>query len=174
MKKTIILSMCCMTALTASASSGPDETTLNILSIIFMVFGVLQIILFFKVWGMTNNVKKILNNVAQESSLRDDSFESKVRFQLLQGDKEAAQRLLITQFVKAVEDITYAMRGCSWDLIYEKDITMVVQGFDERMKSIGCELPSEIALMKTIGDYYKLYNPSTITYKVSDYEEIKV
>ena len=33
------------------------ETTLNIVSIIIIVFGILQIILFFKVWGMTNDVR---------------------------------------------------------------------------------------------------------------------
>ena len=29
------------------------------MAIVFLVFGILQIILFFKIWGMTNNVKKI-------------------------------------------------------------------------------------------------------------------
>lgn len=28
------------------------------MAIVFLVFGILQIILFFKIWGMTNNVKK--------------------------------------------------------------------------------------------------------------------
>lgn len=37
------------------------ETTLNIVSIIIIVFGILQIILFFKVWGMTNNVSEMKN-----------------------------------------------------------------------------------------------------------------
>lgn len=37
------------------------ETTLNIVSIIIIVFGILQIILFFKIWGMTNNVSEIKN-----------------------------------------------------------------------------------------------------------------
>ena len=35
------------------------ETTLNIVSIIIIVFGILQIILFFKMWGMTNDVNNI-------------------------------------------------------------------------------------------------------------------
>ena len=30
------------------------------LSIILFIFGILQIILFFKVWGMTNNMKELL------------------------------------------------------------------------------------------------------------------
>nr|DAZ44138.1 MAG TPA: hypothetical protein [Caudoviricetes sp.] len=37
------------------------ETTLNIVSIIIIVFGILQIILFFKMWGMTNNVSEMKN-----------------------------------------------------------------------------------------------------------------
>lgn len=37
------------------------ETTLNIVSIIIIVFGILQIILFFKIWGMTNDIREIKN-----------------------------------------------------------------------------------------------------------------
>lgn len=35
------------------------ETALNFVSIIIIVFGILQIILFFKLWGMTNNISEI-------------------------------------------------------------------------------------------------------------------
>lgn len=35
------------------------ESMLSFISIIFIVFGILQIILFFKIWGMTNDVSKI-------------------------------------------------------------------------------------------------------------------
>lgn len=37
------------------------ESTLNFVSIIIIVFGILQIILFFKLWGMTNDIKEIKN-----------------------------------------------------------------------------------------------------------------
>lgn len=37
------------------------EGILNFISIIFIVFGILQIILFFKMWGMTNDVKELKN-----------------------------------------------------------------------------------------------------------------
>lgn len=39
------------------------ETTLNIVSIIIIVFGILQIILFFKIWSMTDNVSSIKNMI---------------------------------------------------------------------------------------------------------------
>lgn len=35
------------------------ETTLNLVSIIIIVFGILQIMLFFKLWGMTNDISEI-------------------------------------------------------------------------------------------------------------------
>lgn len=35
------------------------ESIPTFISIIFIVFGILQIILFFKMWGMTNNISRI-------------------------------------------------------------------------------------------------------------------
>lgn len=34
---------------------------INFLTIVLLIFGVLQIILFFKVWGMTNDIREIRN-----------------------------------------------------------------------------------------------------------------
>lgn len=43
------------------------ESTLNFVSIIIIVFGILQIILFFKLWGMTNDVSKIRDLLESKS-----------------------------------------------------------------------------------------------------------
>lgn len=43
------------------------ETTLDIVSIIIIVFGILQIILFFKVWGMTNDVSELKKMYEEKS-----------------------------------------------------------------------------------------------------------
>lgn len=43
------------------------EGILTFISIIFIVFGILQIILFFKMWGMTNDVKELKNLYADRS-----------------------------------------------------------------------------------------------------------
>ena len=50
----------------------------TILAIIFIVFGILQIILFFKIWGMTNDVREIKNKYLKRdgddiTSLHNDS-----------------------------------------------------------------------------------------------------
>ena len=39
---------------------------IDFLTIILLVFGVLQIILFFKVWGMTNDIKEIRNKYLKD------------------------------------------------------------------------------------------------------------
>lgn len=43
----------------------------KILSIIIIVFVILQIILFFKIWGMTNNIKKIKNKLIDNRRVVD-------------------------------------------------------------------------------------------------------
>lgn len=43
------------------------ETALNFVSIIIIVFGILQIILFFKLWGMTNNIFEIKEMIKKYS-----------------------------------------------------------------------------------------------------------
>lgn len=43
------------------------ENLTIILALVFLVFGVLQIILFFKVWEMTNDVRKIKKQFITES-----------------------------------------------------------------------------------------------------------
>ena len=51
------------------------ENVLNFVSIIIIVFGILQIILFFKLWGMTNNINEIKNMM--ELKIRQDNHEKK-------------------------------------------------------------------------------------------------
>ena len=45
------------------------ETFMTILAIVFLIFGVLQIILFFKVWGMTNRVDDIYKQLNGEAGI---------------------------------------------------------------------------------------------------------
>lgn len=76
------------------------ETALNIASIVVIVFGILQIILFFKTWGMTNNVaiiKKSLPNT--ETDL------SEARLEFIIGNIDKAKDLAKREFVVDVFQI---------------------------------------------------------------------
>ncbi len=50
---------------------------INFLTIVLLVFGVLQIILFFKVWGMTNDIKEIRNKYLKDE---DEKRKSEVDY----------------------------------------------------------------------------------------------
>ncbi len=159
MKKTISLSLCCLTALTVSArNSGPDETTLNILSIIFLVFGVLQIILFFKIWGMTNDVKKLTEHLTHPQLSQEDDTDIKMRWLLLKDEVDSAEELLLSQFAKNVEqsyDFYTRVQGLHQELAFTQDITSYVDTLKKNYKVLGKDIPEKIASMKTIGDYVK-------------------
>lgn len=63
----------------------------TLLTITIVAFAVLQIILFFKVWGMTNDVEKI-----KEGQTRQKGVDARIAY--LRGDKEKAQMLLDEYF----------------------------------------------------------------------------
>lgn len=44
----------------------------TLLAIIFIVFGILQIILFFKIWGMTDDIREIKNKYINGESINDE------------------------------------------------------------------------------------------------------
>ena len=63
-------------------------------SIVIIVFGILQIILFFKLWGMTNDVKKIRKSLPNVSS---DLSPDKMEFII--GNTDKAKEMLKKEFV---------------------------------------------------------------------------
>ena len=74
------------------------------LAIVFLVMGILQIILFFKVWGMTNYVKKLTQSITSPSLL--DLANKAYLF----GNKDAAKDLiedLICQELTAIANTEY-------------------------------------------------------------------
>lgn len=74
------------------------ETTLNFVSIIIIVFGILQIMLFFKLWGMTNDISEIKdiiklflkndiqNRTKEIDSIISDNSEMKTENQIIQKE----------------------------------------------------------------------------------------
>ena len=54
------------------------EDIITFTGVVMIVFGILQIILFFKIWGMTNNVSKIKGKL--EENLNDDAIWFFVKF----------------------------------------------------------------------------------------------
>lgn len=63
---------------------------MEFLSIVMLVFGILQIILFFKIWGMTNDVSAIENKIGLRQSV-EDSLIREAQLFALSGDVDNAK-----------------------------------------------------------------------------------
>ena len=66
----------------------------TITGIILLVVGVLQIMLFFKVWGMCNNTKRLYNSVKRGSN----NLLVQANIHYLEGDMEKTKECLIDSF----------------------------------------------------------------------------
>lgn len=71
------------------------ETIASFVSIIIIVFGILQIILFFKLWGMANDVKKL--------SKTDNIQSAIIEFAI--GNEEKAKEIAYRNFVLEVLEL---------------------------------------------------------------------
>lgn len=73
----------------------------TILALIFLVFGILQIILFFKIWGMTNNIDRIKDLLEKlsistdyDNSMSTDSSELSVGDTVVRIDGEEQFKII--------------------------------------------------------------------------------
>ena len=68
-------------------------------SIVIIVFGVLQFILFFKIWGMTNNIKELKNLYSENSKSLLSSIDK-----LISASKNVSPKEETTIIKKAVPE----------------------------------------------------------------------
>lgn len=142
------------------------------MSIVMIVWGILEIVLFFKVWGMTDNVKAM-----KKAHFNEMEFESKaeiVRFlreNLVLGNMENVKKILLKNFIDNLKR-SYAKlpvggyekdeNGVSQYVSYkEKNLKVSIRPYIESLQKqydkIGEQMPVYIQRMETFGDYYKLF-----------------
>ena len=125
---------------------------IDFLSIILLVFGVLQIILFFKMWGMTNDV----NNIKKKLEIQPESEDlliTEAQIKALNGDKieafdlyqKAFHKNVIELFNKTIKEygdednLSYKERN----EYYKSEYNKVVKYFSKRIEKLGLELKSD-------------------------------
>lgn len=113
---------------------------INFLTIVLLVFGVLQIILFFKVWGMTNDVNKITSKLQCE---KDSTWN--VRRALLYGDKELAKKELMNCIISDFEKFGDGGYG----FIQVEDI---IAKYEPAFKQLGMDIPENLKNIKSYAD----------------------
>lgn len=99
---------------------------MEILSIVLLVFGVLQIILFFRMWGMTNHVREIYGKMNADSYLSC----------ILKGDKENAYRIAVDGLYKELADRAYDNPS-----LFPEKAAPVIEKYRKMIKETGHEVP---------------------------------
>lgn len=108
------------------------ETITLITSVIIITFGVLQIILFFKVWGMTNDAKKIKNTI-QASGYPSGISPAKIEFIIgnVEKAKEMAYREFLFDVYKIYSEVS-ANTFMSEDIEYTKKFSVIENKYQKR------------------------------------------
>lgn len=89
--------------------------------------GILSIILFFRVWGMTNNVMKIKRLLEKESSLEENA-----KLAILNGQSKLAKKYLDKQLLYLKNAITKT-KEAQFNIStkeYEKELEKLVELYD--------------------------------------------
>jgi hypothetical protein len=142
------------------------------MSIIMIVWGILEIILFFKIWGMTNDIKALKKDYLNEYNYETQGqLNVKLRKNLVLGDIEKVKFLLFNDFSNEVEDAFGKMKSCDFerdeDGNYKKisyvennlkeSILPYVNKLQKKLELIDEDLPTYIKKMKTFNDYFNLF-----------------
>ena len=118
--------------------------------------GVLQIILFFKIWGMTNDVKDLRNKI-DSRDLTMEQLAKKIIELKFTGKIEEAKKLLDENlkddvFNKVlVKEVSMRIR--------ELDVELVIGRYKKLYQLLNCEMPKEIInidLEKIVNEYSSL------------------
>lgn len=119
---------------------------LNFISFIIVVVSVLQIVLFFKIWKMTNDVRKIKKKI--DADLEIDRTD-KIRIALLKGDKQKAIELLTDKLA------TELVRKSNEKYMTPDEVSALKEKYAKEFLKLGVnELP--IKDVKEQSDIYSL------------------
>ena len=112
---------------------------LEVVSIVVLVFGILQIVLFFKMWGMTNNVSKIKNSLSSSANAGDNSnWKREFCVLVASGNKEEAKKLLLKDMINT---LSFRNVVVSENESYrEKEFNSLNEKYSVYLKAVGLSL----------------------------------
>lgn len=94
---------------------------IELLSIVMLVFGILQIILFFKIWGMTNDISRIRSIIEKE-------IQQKTRSKQEQIPNENAINLLKGTWGKDVSEEEKNMAQSLVPKLMDNEVILLIKG----------------------------------------------
>ena len=117
---------------------------------VIVIFGILQIILFFKLWGMTNDVRRISEKIGARTTGTYYQLEKYIWQLLLEGKKDKAIEFLNKDLIETL--IKCISQGYSAYAI--KDIK---DDYRKYYKKLGVPFPEQIEKINTLKDLEQLF-----------------
>ena len=153
MKK--IISLILLLAVSVNTfAAGQDASTFEILTFILIIWGILEIVLFFKIWAMTNDVYKIQQQLKETYPTNSPALADRIRKDIICGDKEHAKKLLLVNFNETITNKYYK----KFNQDPKGSIEEYVNSLQNQFNKIGEELPPFISNMKTYSDFFDLFS----------------
>lgn len=145
------------------------------IAIVSLIAGVLQIILFFKIWGMTNDIRELKkDHFASYRRNFDDAQNLRAYLceRVVLDDKANLKRALLQNFI----DKIWKKTGFKFRSVYlsendkamEIDITPEVELLKNQFAKVNMEVPEAVLNMKTYGDFYQYFKLNEFTIKKKD------
>ncbi len=162
MKRFFVLAVFVAVASSSFAYYGSSSDS-GFLSIILIVGGILNLILFFKIWGMTNDVKALKEGLIEQMIFSKKSKANYLRKNVVLGKIEIVKRMLLNDFIYNVEKQYWKLLKNNYkDVALKQSILPYIETLQQQYEKIGEELPSYIKTMKTFADYYNLFKPEDL------------
>ncbi len=131
--------------------------------IVFITFigAILDIILFFKLWGMTNDIRELKKDHFDNHMPEDvPQLRAYLREHYFFGDKDKVKRALILDFLDNLNTKCNSSRSSYLEAnnpTLDTDITKYVEKLKIQFAKVNLDVPSEILNLKTFRDYYELF-----------------
>ncbi|MBQ7461842.1 MAG: hypothetical protein IJS63_06240 [Bacteroidaceae bacterium] len=148
------------------------------MGIVMIVWGVLEIMLFFKIWGMTNDIEALKKDYFNENHFesRDDLIQY-LRKNLVLGNIDKVKRILLRNFIENVEQgygelasygyVKDENGNDKWASFEEQNLKESIRPYVENLQKqfdkIGEELPVYIQRMQCFGDYFNVFVKEELT-----------
>lgn len=164
-----------------SYSSSDTSGLFTFIGIVMIIWGILEIILFFKIWGMTNDIKALKKDHFNETALKTKAETAwYLTSNLVLGNKEIVKKTLLKNFVDNVERgflnlqtgyFAKDERGYDiWKPLKEENLDESITPYVDKLilqyNKIGEEVPIYITRMKTFRDYFNLFVKEDLTVEV--------
>lgn len=166
----ILITSNCFAYYGSYSSSSEDSEWLVFLLVLMIIGGILEIVLFFKIWGMTDNVKLVKDFLIKENvlTLNDKETASKIRKYYVMDDKEQCKRILLSRFMDIIESYDHYVKNKDGSFTWVKgvganeSIQPYIDSLKKQFDKIGEKVPSFILNMKTVEDFYNLFSKSDL------------